>query len=146
MYFEQELSVHVHDMEIPKSFSNKKRVYAFDRIVEVMHDLPELKDAFSHLDYVSSRSYLDPDLSLDDNLEFDHVEAIVNTGGNEGIYIDCKLILYDVKSRSCVKRDFGTLKTLNEGITGYMEMGKLAGAFTYVAELYFLLNGSLFAK
>ena len=52
MYFEQELSVHVHDMEIPKSFSNKKRVYAFDRIVEVMHDLPELKDAFSHLDYV----------------------------------------------------------------------------------------------
>ena len=42
----------------------------------------------------------------------------------------------EVKSRI----HLGTIKTLDEGLDAYMKMGKIAGAFTCIGEMYLWKN------
>lgn len=61
-------------------------------------------------------------------------QAIVSTGGSEGIYVDFKLILDGRKI------SIGTFKTLDESFHAYMLMGMLSGILTTAAEHYLFCN------
>ena len=102
----------------------------FNTVVEYLKTVTELSDAFDILDYdcVARQSV---DLLQDEDYE---VFAHVNTGGCEGIYIDCYLKYRD----STIA--LGTFKTLEEGMEGYIKLGKLAGAFVLAGDNYLWFN------
>ena len=66
--------------------------------------------------------------------EFDFV-ATVKKGGSEGIYIDCYLkgIFDDSDERIC---PIGTIKSLEEGVTGFRLMGELCGLLAFYSHQY----------
>lgn len=92
---------------------------------------PELKAAVDTLDY----SKLSWGQSNSVFSEEDQVLCIVNTGGSEGVYMDCLL-----KDRDGNKRNLATYKTLECGLDAYIKMGMIAGAFTKLAEEYMWVN------
>ena len=65
--------------------------------------------------------------------------AIVNTGGNEGIYIDLCLT-YENEKKERQLLDVGIVKTLCEDMDSYIKMGMIAGALTLSANNYLMLN------
>lgn len=92
---------------------------------------PELTEAVAILDY--SKLSWGQDNSVFS--EEDQIFCIVNTGGSEGVYVDCIL-----KDREGNKRNLATYKTLVCGLDAYIKMGMIAGAFTKLAEEYMLVN------
>lgn len=109
------------------SFTN---ITMFNTVIEYLKTLPELVEAFEILDYASSA--LRPvDLVQDADYE---VFAHVNTGGCEGIYIDCYLKDGDQTI------DLGTFKTLAEDMSGYIKLGQIAGAFVLAGDNYLWFN------
>ena len=102
----------------------------FNTIVKYLESVRELSDAIHILDYnLAARRPVD--LVQDKDYE---IFAHVNTGGCEGIYIDCYLENGDEKIA------LGTFKTLEEGMEGYMLLGKLAGAFVLAGDNYLWFN------
>lgn len=88
-------------------------------------------------EYQEIDKILDYSLSHDDNWQVpceDTVEAIVNTGGSEGIYIDVYLRHNDKKR--CIM----VFKTLDDSMDAYMKMGMLAGILTIAIENYQCFN------
>lgn len=106
----------------------------FDTIITYLKTLPELAEAFEILDYHMSE--LRP-VDLLQSEDYD-VYAHVNTGGCEGIYIDCYL-----KNRNGIVK-LGTVKTLEEGMDGYIKLGQIAGAFVLAGDNYLWFNDHKF--
>ena len=106
----------------------------FNAIIEYLKQLPELINAFEILDYYMSA--LRPEELIQD-ADYE-VCAHVNTGGCEGIYIDCYL-----KNKETVI-SLGTLKTLEEGMDGYIKLGQIAGAFVLAGDNYLWFNDHKF--
>ena len=102
----------------------------YNTIVTYLKTLPELASAFEILDYDMPASKQE-ELIQDTDYE---VFAHVNTGGCEGIYIDCYL-----KNKDNVI-DLGTVKTLEEGMDGYIKLGQIAGAFVLAGDNYLWFN------
>lgn len=102
----------------------------FNTVVEYLKSLDALSDAIDILDY-NFAARRPVDLIQDRDYEiFTHV----NTGGCEGVYIDCYLENGDEKIA------LGTFKTLEEGMEGYMLLGKLAGTFVLAGDNYLWFN------
>ena len=87
------------------------------------------------IDYASGDSYSKRELT---RYKFDFV-AQVNKGGSEGIYIDCYLSgkFDDSGDEKC---KVATIKSLEEGVTGFRLMGELSGLLTYYATGYISQN------
>lgn len=105
-------------------------VEMFDTIIKYLRTLPELVPSFEILDYEMSTLRL---VDLVQNEDYE-VFAHVNTGGCEGVYIDCYL-----KNKDNVI-DLGTIKTLEERMEGYIKLGQLAGAFVLAGDNYLWFN------
>lgn len=110
----------------------------FNSVWEVVQEIEELKECVSILDYALGERRYQHNLDCD----YEKVVAVVSTGGSEGIYIDFYLIHYENNT----KMNLGTFKTLNEDMSAYMLMGKLAGALTIIAENYMWLNSKKIMK
>lgn len=109
----------------------------FRTVWAYLSSMEELASSISCIDYAladsSSPALFSP--------EYDLVRAIVETGGSEGIYIDCYLEISGYGRREGKSRiHLGTIKTLDEGLDAYMKMGKIAGAFTCIGEMYLWKN------
>lgn len=118
----------IRDLIVEESkFTN---ITMFDNIITYLKTLPELVEAFGILDYDSS-ALRPKNLLQGEDYE---VCAHVNTGSCEGIYIDCYL-----KSKDNVI-DLGTIKTLEEGMDGYIKLGQIAGAFVLAGDNYLWFN------
>ena len=109
----------------------------FRTVWAYLSSMEELASSISCIDYA-----LADDSSLTSlSAEYDLVRAIVETGGSEGIYIDCCLDISGYGGRG--KRPLihlGTIKTLDENLDAYMKMGNIAGAFTCIGEMYLRKN------
>ncbi len=113
-------------------------------VMGVIKQMPDLEEVVSGLDYASpenngydrhgNKTY--PKLETSDYV----VEAIVNEGGNEGVYIDCFLTPEDARWSPESRIRLATIKTLYEGLGTHMEMGRLAGAITYIGNWYLCVN------
>lgn len=57
-------------------------------------------------------------------------EAVVNYGGNEGIYLDCRLVFRSIEGAKTAIH-CGSYKTLSTHLEAAQMMGKLAGSLTY---------------
>ena len=106
----------------------------FSKVWNYVSNLPELKEAVSILDYAipCSRSVK----ILLQECETFAVEAQVNTGGSEGVYIDF-FIRHSIEKRNTA---IGTLKTLHEGMDAYIKMGMIAGALIHSSEQFLYYN------
>lgn len=106
----------------------------FAKVWNYVSGLPVLKEAVELLDYAipCSRS-VGTLLQECDSLD---VEAEVNTGGSEGVYVDFYL------RHSTGKRTIaiGTLKTLDEDMDAYIKMGMIAGALIHTGEQFLFYN------
>lgn len=103
----------------------------FETVIKYLETLPELTSAFAILDYTAMERFHVCDLVQDANYG---VFAHINTGGCEGIYIDFYLQNKDKKI------DLGVMKTLEEGMDGYIKLGQIAGAFVLAADNYIWFN------
>ena len=110
-------------------------------VKKVVEIIPWLKDDLAILDYwivddlhpVEIVEHLNKDRFMD-------VQAIVNTGGSEGIYVDV-FVRQDIYGSDQINRvDLMTLKSLDESLEAYASMGKIAGVITAVAETFLLIN------
>ena len=122
------------------ALTEKKSVNAetmFNTVNAHLEMLPELANAFKILDYsIAERHSTALERAIKEKKELWKVEAVVNTGGSEGVYVDCNVLLYpEGKCR------LGTYKTLEEDTPAYIQMGMIAGAFTTIAEKYLWVNG-----
>lgn len=103
----------------------------FHTIDACMKEMEGLKDSYEILDYGISH-FTNTELESDKDYT---LISQVNVGGSEGIYVD----VYLIGSRSekiCV----GTYKTLEDDINASLLMGKIAGAFVFLYELYYMTN------
>ena len=103
------------------------------KIKEYVEGLDEAKEAVGILDYWSlSRAEINNStLDADDTRE---VVGHVNTGGNEGVYLDVF-----VRTRTDEVQVM-TLKTLDEDIRAYALMGMLSGLIYMAGEVYLYAN------
>ena len=112
-------------------------------VMDIIKQMPELEDIVNGLDYVSTESIIhDRNDNIYPKLETSEyvVEAIVNEGGNEGVYIDCFLTAETARWSPENRLRLATIKTLREGLGTHMEMGRLAGAITYIGDWYLCVN------
>lgn len=70
------------------------------------------------------------------------VNADLQPGGSEGIYVDVSLVtcIEDDGSARETETPLLTFKTLDEGPEGYAAMGALTGMLSYAVELFLMLN------
>lgn len=111
----------------------------FNKVYEFMKTMPEYKEQIDSLDYALA---YDRERVLIPQCESLSVVADVNTGGAEGIYIDCALRVQLSEAVQHIK--LGTFKTLEEDIVGYAAMGTLSGIFIGLAEIYLWSNHEKF--
>lgn len=110
--------------------------------MEKMANEEELKDVVKMLDY----TFPDRRLEKITNDEFD-IYAIPNIGGNEGWYVDIYMHgSWNQEDRKNTKKmHIGTLKTLEEGLTGAQIAGQLAGAIIWFGRCVLMENDELYA-
>lgn len=119
----------------------------FERVADYLKTVPELEEPHRILDYALPEGR-DNGLSraIENGGEMLRIRADVNTGGSEGVYIDCYAVVECSSEDGCdsklITRDFrlGTYKTLYEDMDAYIKMGQIAGAFVMAAETYIAMN------
>ncbi len=116
-----------------KAWDNEKynTEVIFQTIDGCMKELESLKDVYGILDY--GNPYFQSTV-LDRDAEYT-LCSHVNIGGSEGIYMD--VYLTDV-NKNLIR--LGTYKTLEDDLNASILMGKLAGAFEFLFELYYMVN------
>ena len=114
----------------------------FRRIVEKMTNEEELKDVVKMLDYI----FPDRRLEKITNNEFD-ICAVSSIGGCEGWYVDVYMHgSWNQEDRKNTKKmHIGTLKTLEEGLTGAQIAGQLSGAIIWLGRCALMENEELYA-
>lgn len=100
----------------------------FRKIWEAVKLVPEGKAAIESFDYVSvaESGYLLPGC---DSIRF---TTEIEPGGNEGVYLDIG-VCYTLDGESEIKLHLATVKTLDDGAGGFMNMGIVAGLWLYYA-------------
>lgn len=115
-----------------------------ETVKKVVEALEWLKEDLAILDYWLVKDYHPMMLSENPKKNcFMDVQAIVNTGGSEGIYVDVAVRQRIYEDGSLNYISLGTLKTLEDSLEAYASMGRLAGVITAVAEKYWLINGDV---
>lgn len=103
----------------------------FQKILALIQKDGRYAEAEPIIDYVLPEDYDQREIT---NYLF-YFLAIVNTGGSEGIYIDCSLRgEFDQSGETYCKA--GTIKTLREDIDAYRIMGALSGYLTAYSDIY----------
>lgn len=103
----------------------------FQKVLDLVKADGRYAEAEPIIDYVLPCDY---DQSEITNYMFDF-QAIVNTGDNKGIYIDCGLCgEFDQSGKNYCKAD--TIKTLREDIDAYRIMGALSGYLVGYSDIY----------
>lgn len=120
----------------PEGFPDLSTEVIFEQIRSAIADQPQLREAFGILDYVLA----DDDAIPAELWSNGYPEAIVSTGGSEGIYIDVAIRSWDEPQKA---HDFGTFKTLREDFEAYCLMGQIAGAMTRAIEVWQAENWGL---
>lgn len=117
-------------------------ITVFNEVMEYLKRNPGFRKATEILDYAipgqNSKMEIDEKAMAAGMYE---VNAVVNTGGSEGIYVDW--FFRNIENNTKVK--IGTLKTLEENIEAYSEMGKMAGMLIFASE-ELLWRGHLIEK
>lgn len=103
----------------------------FDAVDACIRADAALADVVLILDYGQLSWGKDQEVFHDEDVPI----CYVNTGGSEGVYVDCVL-----KGQDGKLRNFATYKTLEEDFDAYLKMGMIAGAFTKLAEEYIFAN------
>lgn len=100
----------------------------FRKIWEAVKLVPEGKAAIDTFDYVNvtDLAYLLPGC---DNIRF---TTEIEPGGSEGVYLDIG-VCYALDGESEIKLYLATVKTLDDGAGGFMNMGIAAGLWLYYA-------------
>ena len=98
-----------------------------------------LKDDLSILDYWNIGGWRQVEIIKNKDCNMD-IQAIVNTGGSEGIYIDVAVRQHIYEDGSIQRIPLMTLKTLEESLKAYGAMGRIAGVITAVAETFLSVN------
>ena len=106
----------------------------YKKIWSYVSTLESLKESIEIIEY--ALPYRFPQTIPSGCVEF---TAIVNTGGNEGIYIDLCLT-YENEKKERQLLNVGVIKTLCEDMDSYIKMGMIAGALTLSANNYLMLN------
>lgn len=96
----------------------------FNKIWEAASLAGHLDDIKPIIDYVSDRKVNAFELNPDGA----YVECVLNTDGNEGIWID-----FYVNNDDVAHKYFGCIKTLSENVDACKLMGAAAGALQFVA-------------
>lgn len=98
----------------------------------------DLKAAVGILDYYIC-SYGEEEKTLSQHaLETSKFNCIINPGGSEGIYLDCRLRYYEYGMPEEII--VSTLKTLREDEEGYILLGSLAGYITKLGYEFLNIN------
>jgi hypothetical protein len=111
----------------------------FDKITAVMKELPTMKEAVECLDYALGEDYDFQAVKPRTAEQWEDLytcQAIVSTGGSEGIYVD----VWIQTDHPAKRIPFGTYKTLREDFGGYLLMGQIAGGFTKLFEEWLWAN------
>ena len=100
----------------------------FRKTWEAVKLVPEAKAAIDTFDYVSvaEPGYLLPGC---DSIRF---TTEIEPGGSEGVYLDIG-VRYTLDGESEIKLHLATVKTLDDGAGGFMNMGIAAGVWLYYA-------------
>ena len=119
-----------------------------NKIKEVLYSLDWLGNDLQILDYVLAAERDCQELTEVEGVDcFVDIQAIVNTGGSEGIYIDVVLRRkYLRDSRAMDLIPVMTLKTLDESLEAYASMGKLSGVITALGEWFVYANWKLIER
>lgn len=111
---------------------NRKSPFTTGEFFEtVMGVLKEKGKVPPILDYANATR----DVVILDTSDF-FLQQALNFGGNEGIYLDLSISIYDKEDRKYVRSPLGVIKTLEESEWAFHTMGALAGDFTYSAVQY----------
>lgn len=103
----------------------------FQKVLDLVKADGRYAEAEPIIDYAEPEDFDQREIT---NYAFDF-QAIVNTGGNEGIYIDCGLCgEFDQSGKKFCKA--GTIKTLREDIDAYRIMGALSGYLVAYSDIY----------
>lgn len=103
----------------------------FHTIDACMKEMEGLKDVYEILDY-GIPYFADTVLAPETDYT---LRSQVNVGGSEGIYVD---VCLSAPNGVCIL--VGTYKTLEDDINASLLMGKIAGAFCFLYELYYMIN------
>lgn len=103
----------------------------FQTIDECLRKQEILNDVYEILDY-GKASFRVTELEPEKDYE---LHCQVNIGGSEGIYMDVYLM-----GPSCERISIATYKTLEDDLEASVRMGKLAGAFEFLYNLYYCIN------
>ena len=96
----------------------------------------ELEEALREADLYPDEYFLIDNDFRDENTEFPNVRDIIcyaQWGGNEGIYLEVELIIFDESSKTYRRKCFATGKTLAEDSASFDRMQYIAG---YIYKLF----------
>ena len=115
----------------------------FRRILGKIEKEEQLRDVAKMLEY----TFPDRRPEKITNDEFD-IYAVPSIGGNEGWYVDVYMHgSWNQEDRNNTKKmHIGTLKTLEEGLTGAQIAGQLAGAVIWFGRRVLMENNELYAS
>lgn len=144
MYFNETINPMVIEKEKPRLTTCDMA----EKIEKALYETEFLLDELKRADYISYwEAERDPHTLAEhphSKYWYQDVRAIVSTGGSEGVYVDAYVRrMYEGNKKEIEEFPLMTVKTLGSGLEDYASMGRIAGAITYLGELYLTLNRSL---